>query len=123
MSDTQEMTSTMPLALSAKEETVKNGAMIAYVLMATGFVTIVMWPIGFIWAMAKRNEAKGTLVEEHYDNMIRTFWWSAGLVIVGFFLPLGIFLLWPVTYFWSVYRIVTGLARLTSNQPYYSKPD
>ncbi|TDF38280.1 hypothetical protein EYS14_11355 [Alteromonadaceae bacterium M269] len=114
MSDTPAMT------LSAKDEAAKTNALIAYGLMVLGLFTGIFWIVGAIWAMVKKGDAYGTLFEDHYSNIIKTFWWGLGLsiisfillfVIVGYFLGLAVWI-------WSIYRVVKGLANLTSNKPY-----
>lgn len=108
------------LSLSIVDDAAKTSALIGYVLMILGMFTGVFWLIGAIWTMVKRNEAEGTLFEDHYTNIISTFWWVLGLSIVGFILAffiVGYFVLF-VVWVWSIYRIINGLAKITSNKPY-----
>ena len=70
--------------------------------------------------MVKVNEARGTLFEDHYINIISTFWWGIFLSVIGVVLAfffIGYILLFGV-WVWSVFRMVKGIARATSNQPY-----
>lgn len=106
--------------LTAKDEMAKTNAIIAYALLLGGFVTGISWFIGGIWAMVKKSDATGSLYEDHYNNIITTFWWSLGLsiigilsavIVVGYFILLGVFI-------WSLYRIIKGLARITSNKSF-----
>lgn len=101
-------------------ENAKNNALIAYILMALGIFTGIFWIIGAIWAMVKKEEAIGTAFHDHYSNIIKTFWWGLLWTVIGvalwvFFIG-GFILL--VTWIWSIYRIIKGLARLTSNKSY-----
>jgi uncharacterized membrane protein len=107
-------------SLSAKDEAAKTNALIAYCLMVIGLFTGIFWIIGAIWAIVKKEEAKGTLFEDHYSNIIKTFWWGLALSILGFilaFVVVGYFLLLAV-WIWSIYKIIKGLAKITSNKAY-----
>lgn len=107
-------------SLSIADDAAKTSALIGYVLMILGMFTGVFWLIGAIWTMVKRSEAEGTLFEDHYINIISTFWWVLGVSIVGFILAffiVGYFVLF-VVWVWSIYRIINGLAKITSNKPY-----
>ena len=108
------------MSLSAEDEAAKTSALIGYGLMILGMFTGVFWLIGDIWAMVKKSDAEGSLFEDHYNNIISTFWWVFGLTIVGLMLSVviaGYFILLGL-WIWSIYRIIKGLARLTSNKPY-----
>ncbi len=109
-------------SLSIKEDAAKTNALIAYALMVLGMFTGIFWIIGAIWAMVKKEDAQGTMFEDHYSNIITTFWWSLFLSILGFFLALvfvGYFLLLGV-WVWSIYKIIKGIAKITSNKAYNS---
>lgn len=121
MSEIQEATQTTQ-KMSAKDEAAKTNALIAYGLMAIGLFTGIFWFIGAIWAMVKKGEAQGTVFEDHYSNIIKTFWWGLGLSIVGFILAffiVGYFILLAV-WIWSIFKIIKGLAKITSNKAYQS---
>lgn len=108
------------ITLSQADERAKTNALIAYVLMLVGLFTGIFWLIGGIWAIVKREEARNTLFADHYDNISTTFWWVIGLSILGGILTiLGIgILILIITGIWGVFRVVKGLAKLTSNKPY-----
>ena len=119
MSEPQEVTSTVD-AMSTQDDAAKTNALIAYGLMILGVFTGIFWFVGAIWAMVKKSDAVGTRFEDHYSNIIKTFWWGLGLSIVGAMLAVvfvGYFLLLGV-WIWSIFKVVKGLARLTSNQSY-----
>lgn len=125
MSETQSTStqpSTAPSTLSSVETAAKNNALIAYGLMVVGLFTGIFWIIGFIWAILKKGEAQGTVFEDHYTNIVKTFWWGLGLSIIGFFLMFIVvgYLFLLGVWIWSIYRIVKGLARITSNKSYYA---
>ncbi|WP_221074603.1 DUF4870 family protein [Agarivorans aestuarii] len=119
MSEMQNAVTEAPL--SASDETAKTSALIGYGLMILGLFTGLFWIVGAIWAMVKKADAAGTLFEDHYSNIIKTFWWGFGLSIIGFvlaFVIIGYFVLLGV-WIWSIYRIIKGLAKITSNKSYY----
>jgi len=110
------------VTLSKRDEQAKTGAMIGYGLMVLGMGTGIFWIIGAIWAMVKKREAAGTLFEDHYANIISTFWWGMVFTLIGFilmFVMIGYVVLFAL-WFWSLFRMIRGLARLTSNKGYYS---
>ncbi|GAB3027064.1 DUF4870 family protein [Bowmanella dokdonensis] len=118
MTEQQPQTDSSPL--SAYDEAAKTNALIAYCLMAAGLFTGIFWFIGVFWAMVKRAEARQSRFADHYENITTTFWWALGLGIVGLVLAIvlvGYAVLFAV-WLWVIYRIVKGLARLTSNKPY-----
>ncbi len=111
-----------PTNLSSQDDAAKTNAIIAYGLMVIGLFTGLFWIIGAVWAMVKKEEAQGTIFEDHYSNIVKTFWWGLGLSIIGFilvFIIIGYFLLIGV-WIWSIYRIIKGLAKITSNKAYNS---
>ncbi|CAG9001515.1 MAG: hypothetical protein CENE_03536 [Candidatus Celerinatantimonas neptuna] len=110
-----------PNMLSGYDLEAKNHALIAYILMVLGVFTGVLWFIGAIWAMVKCSDVAGSLFEDHYRNIITVFWWSLGWAIVGFALSIILvgYLILLLVWIWSAYRILRGLARLTSNRAYY----
>jgi uncharacterized membrane protein len=121
MSDIQDGTAA-PQSLSTKDDAAKTSALIAYGLMIVGLCTGFFWLIGAIWAMVKKGEAQGTIFEDHYTNIIKIFWWGLGLSILGFILAffiVGYFILLAV-WIWSIYKIIKGLAKITSNKAYNS---
>ena len=63
-------------SLTSREENAKSNVVIAYVFMLLGIFTGVFWLIGAIWAMVKVSEAHNTRFEDHYANIISTFWWG-----------------------------------------------
>ena len=108
--------------LSARDDAAKTNALIAYGLMGVGLFTGIFWIIGMIWAMVKKDDAVGTLFEDHYSNIINIFWWGLGLSIIGFiliFFVVGYFVLLAV-WFWSIYKLIKGFAKIISNKAYNS---
>ena len=108
------------LVLNSSDEAAKNHALIAYILMAVGLFTGLFAILGGIWAMVKKEEAAVSIFYDHYSNIIVTFWWSLGLNIVGIILAFVFigYLMLPLVWIWTAYRIIKGLARITSNKSY-----
>ncbi|WP_026972861.1 DUF4870 family protein [Aliagarivorans marinus] len=118
MSDVQQVPTTA--APTEKDNNAKTHALIAYVMMVLGLFTGVFWLAGAIWGMVKKGDAAGTLYQDHYDNITKTFWVGLIIGIVGFvlsFVGIGIIVL-IAGGIWCLYRVIKGLARLTSNKPY-----
>jgi uncharacterized membrane protein len=82
------------------------------------------WPsiIAVIINYVKRNDARGTWLESHFEWQIRTFWyalaWALLVFIIGLPLTLVIvgFAVWALGFFalgvWAIYRIAAGWLRL-----------
>ena len=106
--------------LNDREESAKAHAMLAYGLMVLGLFTGAFWIFGAIWAMIKKEEARGTRFEDHYTNIITTFWWGLGLSILGFILMIVLvgYLVLVGVWIWSIYRVAKGLNNLLSNRPF-----
>ena len=106
--------------LSARDDSAKTNALFAYIMMGLGYFTGICWFIGGIWAIVKISDYRGTQFEDHYANIISVFWWGLGLTIIGM-VTTFIFIGWLIllgTFVWSIFRLVKGLANLTSNKPY-----
>lgn len=108
------------MPISPQDEAAKTTALVGYLCMVAGYFTGLFWLIGGIWAMVKRSDAEGSRYAGHLNNIISLFWWGAGLCIIGFvLLPFMIgYFIWVGAFVWSVYRLVKGLALLTSNKAF-----
>jgi len=108
------------VSLSSHDDAAKTNALISYALMILGLFTGLFWIVGAVWAMVKKDDAGGSIFEDHYSNIIKTFWWGLIFSVVGFalaFFVVGYFVLIAV-WIWSIVRIIKGLARITSNKSY-----
>ncbi|MBD2859981.1 hypothetical protein IB286_13310 [Spongiibacter sp. KMU-158] len=106
--------------LSDLDAQAKSNALVAYVLMALGLFTVITWFAGGIWAIVKKSDARGSRFEDHYSNIISTFWWgifwtTVGVLTLAFFVGLPILIIAGI---WVIYRLVKGLANLTSDRSY-----
>lgn len=100
----------------------KNNALAAYALMVLGLFTGIFWFIGAIWAMVKKEDALNTPYYDHYSNIITTFWWGLIWTVIGmitWMLVLGVFIC-GIVWIWVIYRIIKGLAKITSDKPFAS---
>ncbi|NRA53482.1 MAG: hypothetical protein HRU23_05005 [Gammaproteobacteria bacterium] len=107
-------------SMSAYDEAAKTHALIAYGLMVAGLFTGILWVVGLVWAMLKKEDARDSIFYDHYQNIISTFLWSLGLWVVGSILVwvfFGWFILLGV-WVWAIYRLLKGLARITANQSF-----
>jgi uncharacterized membrane protein len=103
----------------------RNRTMICYLLMITGLFTGVLWFLGGIWIMLTRSKARNHGFYTHHGNMVKTFWYSTGAVILimtvdmildnftGFF-SFSDFLNLAVL-FWAGKRLIVGLGLLCQN--------
>lgn len=83
--------------------------------------------VAVIMNYARRNEARGTWLETHFDWQIRTFWfallWIAVTLLVGAPLTLiiiGAFVViagFSVVGLWVIYRVARGWLALRDRQP------
>lgn len=98
----------------------KTHALVSYILLAIGLFTAIPLLFGAIWAMIKKKGAYGTAYHSHLVNATRVFWWSLFWTIIGaIFAVIGIgYLIWAITWLWVLYRIVDGLAKILSDEPY-----
>lgn len=117
------------LVLDANVEDAKNTARILYAVHAVtfffslGLLSII--PIFFNYQ--KRQETAGTWVASHHSWMIRSFWWYAGWMFLGWLAVLALgwvligfpiaFVIWGVAWVWKAYRLIRGFLELNSNKP------
>ena len=98
----------------------KTHALVAYVLMVIGLFSAIPILLGAIWAMVKKKSSLGTPFHSHFVNATRTFWWSVFWTVLGYItIPVGIgILILGLTWLWILYRMIRGLATITSDEPY-----
>jgi uncharacterized membrane protein len=82
--------------------------------------------IAVILNYARRNEARGTWLESHFDWQIRTFWYALLWVVVTLLIGWPLFFLvgdfytipgFALVGLWVAYRIVRGWLALRSSHP------
>lgn len=109
-----------PTGRSAEELAgLKNVALVVYVLQALSFLWGVTALVGLIINYVKRDDARGTVYESHFDWQIRTFWWGLLWAVIGLILALVLvgFLVLFVAWVWMIYRVVKGWLKLTEGKP------
>ena len=97
----------------------KNIAMVVYALQALSFLWGVTAIIGIVINYVKREDARGTLYESHFEWQIRSFWWGLLWSVVGvilIFVLVGFFVLFA-TWVWMIYRVVKGWLKLNEGKP------
>jgi len=117
MNNNQQMPAPSP---NNNDNATRSAALIGYLCLIAGYFTVVFWLVGGIWSIVKRKDADASFYAGHLNNIISVFWWGGGLTIIGLALApfiIGYFILLGV-FVWTVYRIVKGLALLTSNKTF-----
>jgi len=100
----------------------KNVTMMVYLLQALSFLWGVTAIVGVVVNYVKRDDARGTVYENHFDWQIRTFWWGLLWGVVGVLLVIlfGLgFLVMFVAWIWAIYRVVKGWLKLSEGKPVY----
>ena len=112
----------MEPSLSQQDLDAKQHALIAYILMLMGLFTGILWFAGGIWAIVKQPDVSQSRFADHFQNLVRTFVIALVLSIIGGILTI-VLIGWPIlfgVFIWSAFKLVKGLVRLTSDQPYYA---
>ena len=109
-----------PSPLSPLDDEAKTHALIAYGLMLVGLFTGVFWLVGGIWAMVKKSDVAGSRFEDHYSNLVSIFWWGIFWFMLGCLLSLIVigYVMLFVLFIWLLFRLIKGLAKLTSNRAF-----
>jgi uncharacterized membrane protein len=112
------------LVLDSGTEDARQMARILYLVHAcTFFFSLGMLSfLPLIVNYLKRPETNGTIVYSHHSWMIRSFWFYALWMVVGFILfatLIGIpvaWLVWGLAWLWKAYRLIRGFLDLNSNK-------
>ncbi len=102
-----------------RERSLRNVSFIIYALYALSFFAGVTLLIGVVVAYVKRPDALSTIYYSHMSYLIRTFWWTLGLSLVGALtvvIGLGVLILLGV-YIYLVVRLVIGFVKLWDRRP------
>ncbi len=100
-------------------EPARNITMLIYILYAVGFVTGGLTGlVGVIIAHVKRRDTSGTIYHSHLTWLIRTFWISFAIILVG-----GVTAIFGVGAIilvadgvWVIYRVVKGFLKFNDGQ-------
>ena len=95
--------------------------MVVYGLQAVSFFFFLPAIVAIVINYVKRDDARGTVYESHFDWQIRTFWWGLVWAVVGFVLAIVLvgFVVMFVAWIWMIYRVVKGWLKLTENKPVF----
>jgi uncharacterized membrane protein len=96
----------------------KTITMVVYVLQALSFLWGVTAIVGVVINYIKREDARGTVYESHFDWQIRTFWWGLLWGVIGLLLAIVMvgFVVMFVAWIWMIYRVVKGWLKLTEGK-------
>jgi uncharacterized membrane protein len=99
----------------------KQIAMVVYGLQALSFFWGLPALVGVIINYVKRDAARGTVYESHFEWQIRTFWWGLLWAVLGVLLAVVLvgFVVMAVSWLWMLYRVVKGWLKLTEGQPVF----
>jgi uncharacterized membrane protein len=118
------------IEIDPRQQTLKTIGHISYLLhaiVAVGAVlpgvqaSVLLLLIAFFLDLFKRDEARGSWQESHFNWRIRSVLWAGGLYLIT--APLWLLLLlpgwiaWACISIWFLYRIVRGWLNLSSNTP------
>ena len=97
----------------------KNVTLTGYTLQALSFFWGLPAIVGLVINYVKRDDARGTLYESHFDWQIRTFWWGLVWALIGGVLAVLLvgFVVMLVAWVWMIYRVVKGWLKLTEGKP------
>ncbi len=97
----------------------KNVTMTVYALQALSFIWGLPAIVGLVINYVKRDDARGTLYESHFDWQIRSFWWGLVWALIGGVLAVLLvgFVVMFVAWVWMIYRVVKGWLKLTEGKP------
>ena len=118
MTDSQARTQ-MPATAAASD--LRTLAIVCYVLFFTALFSGITALIGLIIAYVKIGDARGTVWESHFDNLITVFWVALAGCIIGvltiWVLGLGILILFAL-FVWYLYRTIKGILAAVDSKPY-----
>ncbi len=105
-------------AEAAVDDKLKNLTQLVYILQAISLAVGLTAIAGLILNYLKRDEVKGTYLEDHFRWQIKTFWYALVGVILGWLLVIVLvgFLIWAVVGLWYIYRIVKGWLALNDGK-------
>lgn len=97
----------------------KTVTTVVYALQALSFFWGVPALVAVVINYLKRDDARGTVYESHFDWQIRSFWWGLLWSVIGLLLAVVLvgFLVMFIAWIWMVYRVVKGWLKLTEGQP------
>jgi len=106
-------------ASAMSKEKIREGGIIAYALFGGAIIIAPTAFAGVIYAYLTRQDAAGTVLESHLTWLIRTFWITLIVSVVGIVLLLILigWLILAAVSLWYIYRIVKGFVLFSDNKP------
>ena len=99
----------------------RGTAVIAYILFLIGWPCLHLTTIvGVVLAYVQRGEARGTVWESHFTNIIEVFWISllVGVIAIPLcFVGVG-FVVLALLLVWFLFRTIKGLVRAIDGRAY-----
>jgi uncharacterized membrane protein len=96
-------------------------AILCYALYLLGWPTVhITTLVALILAYVQRGEARGTVWDTHFRNLIEIFWVALIIGVIAIplcFVFVGIPLLFGLAV-WVLYRTIKGLVRAIEGRPY-----
>ncbi|HWA91907.1 MAG TPA: hypothetical protein VG889_17845 [Rhizomicrobium sp.] len=112
-------------SMPAADSDTRIMAIIVYGLYLVGWPCLHLPTVaGLILAYIKRDDARGTIWESHFDNQIQVFWISlvGGVAAIALCLTVvGLVVGLPmigILVVWFLYRTIKGLIRAIEGRPY-----
>ena len=110
---------------SRQDRRLKNAALVAWISYAVGLATSwITGPIGFIIALVKRDDARGTPYASHFDALLKagilcfvgyTLGWILVVTVIGAVIGVPLLI---ATWIYNVFVVVKGLLRLLDGRGY-----
>ena len=99
----------------------KTVTTLVYALQALSFLWGITAIVGVIINYVKREDARGTVYESHFDWQIRTFWWGLLWAVLGVLLAVVLvgFVVMFVAWIWMIYRVIKGWLKLIEGKPVF----
>lgn len=103
------------------EKTLRDLALLVYVLQAIGFLVGLTWIAGVVINYLKIGAVRNTWLETHFNWQLRTFWiglagmaiaWALMIVKIGALIGLAVTV-------WAIYRVARGWLALVNRRPMY----
>ncbi len=107
--------------ISTTEEPNLSVTTLVYILQAVGFFFVITFIVAIVINYVKLDEVKGSWLASHFKWQIRTFWFGAIWLALGFVtMPfvIGIFILFANAV-WVIYRITKGWLYLNDKKAMY----
>ena len=124
MSPDQANGSETPLAPAPELRSLRNLALVVYILQAASLMIGLTLIIGVVLNYVRLTAVQGTWLASHFQWQINTFWWFLLWFVLGALtLPLGVgyaIVLGAVV--WLIFRFVKGWLALNANEPISPAP-